>query len=208
MLAGTGCAIRNDALRAVVSRDDRDGPWTYHSMVEDFELTYRIRELGYKCQVSPTVRAYTDAMRHPKALWAQRMKWQVGTVEDLLSLGVNRLTLIDWWQQFLGLNAALLRIIWALLLILALTPYASISREIYWLLVPLIFILSDTAQALLVPHRDRKDIFLAALLIPQELFAWMRAAWFLAAWKEVLIGKITNQRKDRWNMQYAAEGGV
>src|SRR5690606_3029353 len=87
VLAGTGCAIRNDVLRHVVEIYEREGPWTYDSEVEDFELTYRIRELGFYCQVSPTVRAYTDAMRSMKALWGQRMKWQVGTVDDLLRIG-------------------------------------------------------------------------------------------------------------------------
>src|SRR5262249_42139819 len=100
VLAGTGCCIRNDALRMVVAGAHGsarlDGPWSYESQVEDFELTYRIRELGYHCHVSPTVRAYTDAMDTVRALWGQRMKWQVGTVEDLLAIGVNRLTFADW----------------------------------------------------------------------------------------------------------------
>jgi len=206
VLAGTGCAIRNSVLKQVTELDDRDGPWSYDSMVEDFELTYQVRRMGYLCQISPTVRAYTDAMKSYKTLWAQRMKWQVGTVEDLVAVGFNRLTAIDWLQQALGLFAAVLRILWVALLIIAATPYGSLSHSIYWLLIPLIFIVSDTAQAYLIPHRDRKDIVLAATLIPQELFAWMRAGWFLAAWYEVLVGKITRRRKDRWSMQYAAEG--
>jgi cellulose synthase/poly-beta-1,6-N-acetylglucosamine synthase-like glycosyltransferase len=206
VLAGTGCAIRNSVLKQVAARDDRDGPWSYGSMVEDFELTYRVREMGYVCQISPTVRAYTDAMKTAKSLWAQRMKWQVGTVEDLLMLGFNRLTAIDYLQQALGLFAAQLRVMWVLLLIIAATPYGSISHSWLWLLIPVVFIVSDTAQAYLIPHHSRKDIVLAALLLPQEMFAWMRAGWFTAAWYEVLVGKLTRRRKDRWSMQYAAEG--
>ena len=79
VLAGTGCAIRGEALRAVAARHDREGPWTYNSSVEDFELTFRIRHRGWRCHVSPTVPAYTDSMKTIHALWAQRMKWQVGT---------------------------------------------------------------------------------------------------------------------------------
>jgi biofilm PGA synthesis N-glycosyltransferase PgaC len=206
VLAGTGCMIRNSALKTIAARDDRTGPWCYESMVEDFELTYRIRENGYLCQISPSVRAYTDAMKSGKTLWAQRMKWQVGTVEDLLSLGFNRLTAIDWMQQVLGLFAAVVRVLWVALLIVAATPYGSLSHNILWILLPFLFIASDTAQAYLIPHRDRKDILLAAALVPQEIFAWMRAGWFTAAWYEVLVGKLTRRRKDRWSMQYAAEG--
>ncbi|MDB5184707.1 MAG: glycosyltransferase family 2 protein [Candidatus Saccharibacteria bacterium] len=206
VLAGTGCMIRNTALKELAARDDREGPWSYNSVVEDFELTYRLREMGYLCQISPTVRAYTDAMKSVKTLWAQRMKWQVGTVEDLTILGLNRLTAIDWWQQILGLFAAAVRIMWVVLLIIAATPYGSISHNILWILLPFLFIISDTAQAFLIPHRDRKDILLAASLVPQEIFAWMRAGWFLTAWYEVMVSKVTRRKKDRWSMQYAAEG--
>ncbi|HVS79217.1 MAG TPA: glycosyltransferase family 2 protein [Candidatus Saccharimonadales bacterium] len=207
VLAGTGCAIRNTVLKEIAARDDRDGPWLYSSAVEDFELTYRIREMGYLCHISPSVRAYTDAMRTMPALWAQRMKWQVGTVEDLLAFGVNRLTLVDWFQQMMGLFAALLRIMWVALLIIAATPYGTISHSVLWVLLPFIFIASDTAQAFLIPHYSRKDILFAALLVPQELFAWMRAGWFTVAWWEVLVSKLTSRgRKDRWSLQYAAEG--
>jgi cellulose synthase/poly-beta-1,6-N-acetylglucosamine synthase-like glycosyltransferase len=102
VLAGTGCAISGEALRMVAAGDDRDGPWTYSSQVEDFELTYAIRRLGYRCQVSPLVRAYTDSMKTVKSLLGQRMKWEVGTIEDLCSIGLNRLTCLDWWQQVAG----------------------------------------------------------------------------------------------------------
>lgn len=207
VLAGTGCAVRNDLLKQVTARYGREGPWTYDSEVEDFELTYRIRELGYFCQVSPTVRAYTDAMRSLKSLWGQRMKWQVGTVDDLLRLGINRLTLLDWMQQALGLLAALTRAVWVFLLIVAVTPYGQLQPSWYWLLFTGAFVFSDTIAALFIPHRDRKDVLFAVALVPQEMFAWMRAAWFVTAWAEVLRSRVTKVKKDRWELQYAAEGG-
>jgi len=49
-------------------------------------------------------------------------------------------------------------------------------------------------------------MLLAGLLIPQEIFCWMRAGWFLRAWFDVLVGKFTGKRKDRWALQYKAEG--
>lgn len=205
VLAGTGCTISNRALRQIAWRDDREGPWTYSSMVEDFELTYRIRELGYHCHISPTVRAYTDAMRTVKSLWAQRMKWQVGTVEDLLSFGVSKLTYVDWRQQLAGLLSAAVRVSWVLFTLLGLCT-GTLSMAWLWLIAPVFFIANDVKQALRIPHRDRRDVLLAATLLPQEFFAWMRAGWFLAAWCSVLLGQVTRRRKDRWAMQYAAEG--
>lgn len=205
VLAGTGCVIRNSALREIAYRSDREGPWTYASMVEDFELTYRIRQLGYHCHISPTVRAYTDAMRTVRSLWAQRMKWQVGTVEDLLSFGVTKLTYVDWRQQAAGLLAAAVRISWVLFTLVALLT-GSLHMAWLWLVAPAFFIANDVKQALRIPHRDSRDVLLAALLLPQEFFAWLRAGWFIAAWCSVLTSRVTRRRKDRWAMQYVAEG--
>ena len=200
VLAGTACAIRNSVLKEVAARGDRVGPWSYHSDVEDFELTYRIRQLGYRCQISPTVRAYTDAMPTVRALWGQRMKWQAGTCQDLARFGFNRLTAPDWRQQAAGMLAALARIAW-LTFVLAASSLGVLHLTPIWLLPMAAFIATDTRQSLLIPHRDRWDVLMALVLVPQEIFAWLRAGWFLASWWQVLTG----QTKDRWALQYRAE---
>ncbi|MHA7210402.1 glycosyltransferase family 2 protein [Arthrobacter sp. MDT1-65] len=204
VLAGTGCAINNDVLRKIAARDDREGPWAYTSQVEDFELTYRIRELGYLCQVSPDVRAYTDSMRTVRALWGQRMKWQVGTVEDLLDLGVNRLTLRDWGQQAMGLSSVFLKLLWIAVIVLALS-LGVFEFVLFWWLVPILFVALDIKRALRIPHRDWKDVLIAASFFPQELYMWLRSGWFVASWFAVLTSKITRRRIDRWEAQYTAE---
>jgi biofilm PGA synthesis N-glycosyltransferase PgaC len=206
VLAGTGCCIRNSALRAVLA-DGRWGPWHYGSQVEDFELTYRIRELGYVCHISPTVRAYTDSMKTVRALWGQRMKWQVGTVEDLLAFGVNRRTLLDWRQQAAGLFSALVRVLWVVVTIAAVV--LGMFHWSWWpLLITATFCWVDVLHAMRIPHRDRVDVLLAVALVPQELFAWLRAGWFVCAWYEVLKSRVIGSRKDRWALQYSAEGGA
>lgn len=206
VLAGTGCAVRNSVLKQIVSDEGRTGPWSYDSQVEDFELTYQIRKRGHLCWVSPTVRAYTDSMRDLKSLWNQRMKWQVGTVEDLMSIGYNKYTRLDWLQQAAGLGYALIRVLWiACLLLLAISGNMYFTWY-WWVIPPVMFILGDVKSAMMIPHRDKKDIWMAATLIPQEFFSWVRAAWFISAWAEVLKTKITGDRKDRWSLQYKAEG--
>ena len=146
VLAGTACMLRASALEEVVTHERAtwldqymagaegvtietrpQGPWTYDSQVEDYYLTYQLRSFGWSCKVSADVRAYTGAMLSMRTLWAQRMKWQVGTVADLRSLGYNPQTRIDWWQQFLGMISAIIRVSWIALLFLgvALTHHSS-----------------------------------------------------------------------------------
>ena len=204
VLAGTACAIRNDLLHEFSRLAGRQGPWTYDSIVEDFEITYRIRELGYRCHVSPEVRAYTEAMTTRKALWGQRMKWQVGTVEDLLRFGFNKLTRVDWCQQVVGLLAAVVRVMWVWTMVLAMV-LGLFRLDPIWLLPSLVFIADDVKQSLRIPHRDKWDVVIAAALLPQEIFAWIRAGWFTASWFSVLKSKVTGRSKDYWSVQYELE---
>jgi len=205
VLAGTGCAIRGSALREVADMPDREGPWSYQSATEDFEITYQIRRLGGKCHVSPTVRAYTDSMRTVRALWGQRLKWQVGTIEDLLRVGVNRLTLRDWWQQALGLLNALLKLLWIYVIFGAII--IGVFQFIwFWWCVPIVFAAVEAKRALRIPHRDRKDMWLAGAFIFYEMFSWMRSAWFVVSWFAVIRTRVTGVRVDRWQAQYVAEG--
>ncbi len=208
VLAGTGCAISGQALREVVATTNRFGPWSYDSQVEDFELTYQIRKLGYSCRVSPTVRAYTDSMKELNSLWNQRMKWQVGTVEDLLSIGVNRLTLVDWYQQAVGLLMAFVRILWVVLIVLQISIGIFHFSMLWWLIIPIVFAVGEGLMTFRIPHRDRWDVVYGFAIFPQEIFATLRSGWFLAAWASVLLSKITGRRKDRWSLQYAAEAKV
>lgn len=204
VLAGTGCAIRGEACRLLASRDDREGPWTYVSAVEDFELTYRIRQAGWRCHVSPTVRAYTDAMPTLKALRGQRMKWGVGVAEDLLRFGLNRLTWRDWAQQWVAMSnllvKALLLFVWGF----ALTH----GYRITWvgLVVITVFASVDIYRAwVTVPHRDWKDVAIAAAFVPNEVLGWIRAWWFAQIWASLLWTKLTGTTVDRWEAQYSAE---
>jgi biofilm PGA synthesis N-glycosyltransferase PgaC len=205
VLAGAGAALRNDALREVVARGDREGPWSYASSVEDFELTYRLRELGWTCHTSPTIRGYTDPMPTASALWGQRLKWSSGTAEDLMRFGLNRLTFATWCTQAAGVLAVLTRLLWVLVAAWGFLLGAA-GFSWMWLILPAVSIAATMKKALRVPHRDWRDIALAAAVVPQEAFGWLQVAWFVKAWSMVLAARVTNRRRDYWAVQYEAEG--
>lgn len=206
VLPGAGAAFANAALRRIVNETGREGPWSYESAVEDFELTVQLRMRGYLCIASPHVRMYTDSMSTLRTMWDQRMKWTTGTIEDLLDLGVTRLTLVDWGQQLLGGIMLLVRVLWIMVIILQITSGIFGFHWFWWLVYPLVFICSEAYLSRRMPNPDWKDRALAMSLIPYEIFGWIRAAWFAAAWIEVLSARVTGRRKDRWELQYRAEG--
>lgn len=204
ILAGAGCMFRNELLREVA--DERGAPWCYESLVEDYELTYQLRLRGHATHVSPTVRAYTDSMKSVRALWAQRMKWQAGTAEDLLRFGYNRVNRFDWGQQAIGLVCVSVRALWLVLTGLALLV-GGLKLEWYWLLFPVLYVAINVRAASRIPHRDRWDIALAVMIVPYEVFSTLQMAWFVKGWADVLAAKLFRRsRNDRWAAQYLAEG--
>lgn len=208
VLAGAASCFRNSVLKQVEDLDDRAGPWSYDSAVEDFEVTYQARRLGFSCWVSPSVRAYTDAMSTWKALRSQRRKWLTGTIEDLIKFGLNKTTFVMWAQQFVGWASFLI-----LLLFMSLLTYTLISGSwqysplglVFSVIIPLLVVAKNIKHSTRIPHRDNWDVAMAASIVIYEVFSWVRTYWFLAAWGTVLLSKITKKRKDLWSMQYKAE---
>lgn len=205
VLAGAGSAFSGVALKTIASRSDREGPWSYTSAVEDYEITYRLRELGLVTYISETIRAYTDGMNNLKSLWGQRIKWQAGTIQDLIAFGFNKSTCHDWFFQAVALLNPLIRILWILVLGLAL--YTNSLIIVWWaFLIPLLTVALSIKSALRIPHRDKWDMFLAVILIPTEMIHTVRGGWILRSWFEVLYNTITRKKRDLWSAQYKAEG--
>lgn len=207
--SGSG-SIASETVRFSLEKSENarggNGPWSYHSATEDFRLTMRMRQLGYRAQVSPTVRAYTDSMRTLRALNAQRHKWSTGTVEDLLHFGVTRLTLRDWGQQIAGIFGAFLKLLWLVVIFGQWAYFGELNIFWIWWLLPVLFVAVEVKRVMRVPHRDWKDIALAVSFFPNEFFMWMRSAWFIRSWVSVLTSKVTGRRRDVWHLQAIAEG--
>jgi hypothetical protein len=144
-------------------------------------------------------------MTNLRSLWAQRMKWQTGTVEDIFQFGINERTRFDWWQQAKGIASIAARALWLVLLVTT-AMFGKLQWHPVWFVAPLLFIANDVKQAMRIPKREPADIVIAALLFPQELLAWMRSGWFLCAWVKVLARKILRVNyADGWAKQAKAE---
>jgi poly-beta-1,6-N-acetyl-D-glucosamine synthase len=205
VVSGTGCAFRNTALHEAARLPNQAGPWTYESVVEDYHLTYRLRQAGWKCEMSPTVYCYTGSMKNLKSLWYQRIKWTAGTAGDLLVFGCNRLNYREWMQQgFLLLNLAF----WAIWLAMDGTELLTDGLRIdwRWQIIAVLFAAMEFThvQRMRSPNwsRDWLDIILATFLIHMFIYNILSMAWGLTSWYKVLISKMG----DLWAPQYRAEG--
>jgi poly-beta-1,6-N-acetyl-D-glucosamine synthase len=202
VVSGTGCAFRAEALKDAARVPGQEGPWSYASVVEDYHLTYRLREAGWQCHMSPTVWCWTGSMPNLISLWHQRIKWTAGICGDLLSFGINRLNRREWLQQAYQALCIMFWIVW----------YAVNGTEIatgkyhfiwqWW--VPILIAMSvfEMIHVTRMRKRDWKDFVLAGLLIEIYTYAILCAAWSIVSWFKVLRARMG----DLWAPQYRAEG--
>jgi poly-beta-1,6-N-acetyl-D-glucosamine synthase len=205
VVSGTGCAFRNAALKEAARLPNQSGPWTYESVVEDYHLTYRLRQAGWKCKMSPTVYCYTGSMKTLKSLWHQRIKWEAGTCGDLLRFGCNRLNYREWLQRgFLFLNITF----WLVWLALNGTEAIVSGGHFNWWwqsLTGFLVIVEYIHVRRMRGHdwaRDWKDTVLALSLIHMVVYNALAIAWGTVSWWKVLSGSMG----DLWAPQYKAEG--
>jgi len=204
VISGTGCCFSGAALREVSRTAPEQAPWSHGSITEDFHLTYQIRRAGWQTIMSSSVQAHTAAMPTVRAFWHQRIKWHVGTISDLMSFGVNRLTWRDWLKQGYGI---ILIVFWVLYLTMIMLSARIGALHLTWvaLAIPVFFSITEAWQARLVHRRSWKDILLAASLIPTYFYAVLVIGLVTSSWLRLLVLKTATS--GLWGAQYRAEKG-
>ncbi|GAB13008.1 putative hydrolase [Arthrobacter globiformis NBRC 12137] len=123
VLTGTASVFRPAALRAVAANRGTALPgvagdvYDTWALTEDNELTIALKSLG-GLMVSPSECAVvTELMPTWRTLWAQRLRWQRGALENLGAYGLTPPTARYWAQQF-GLGYGVIALTSYLMLIL------------------------------------------------------------------------------------------
>ncbi|WP_297623295.1 glycosyltransferase family 2 protein [Nocardioides sp.] len=105
VLTGTASVFRPRALRTVAEERGKILPgspgdvYDTVALTEDNELTIALKTLG-ALMVSPReCTVVTEVMPSWSALWAQRLRWQRGALENLGAYGMRPQTFRYWMQQ-------------------------------------------------------------------------------------------------------------
>ena len=206
VLAGAGTAFSGPALRQVAAVDDgREGPWSYDSMTEDYEITVMLRKLNWVTVTSPYVRMYTDGMPTLKALWGQRMKWGVGQYHELMRHGITRYTLRDWGAVMMTALLVTVQLVWMALLAVYVTTASLHFDWFWWTLYPVTCMLIQLQLSGRIAYVDRKDRWYAITVIPYAVYGTIGVAWIIWAWVHVIYERCTKRYADRWELQSIAE---
>jgi biofilm PGA synthesis N-glycosyltransferase PgaC len=210
VLGGQASIFSVNALRTAMLESNQRAPWVTDSAVEDSLLSLQIKNAGFATRISAKARAYVGPMHTMRSLHAQRRKWEHGAL-DLLLPGQRGLIPGQPWHPNLRLrwyeNGRMLmniatRLTFLVLLAGALSLHAWEFNPI-WLIPPAVGVLLNLRTALTMHDKSASDILYALLVVPAEIYMWLRIGHFIAAWTQILAKTDT----DNWAAQAAAERG-
>lgn len=174
VVSGTACLLRVAALAQIQA--ERDHVWSVSSLVEDFELTLKLRELGWHCKKSKKFVAYTDLMRTPRSLWRQRLRWQRGTFDELRAYGWTSFTSREWTRQLLHAFFMLLHVAGTAVCLTYLVMGQVNANPLLLSCLALIAL----KQAYHVREMGWPAVVVALLIIPDEVYNFFRHGWWVA----------------------------
>jgi cellulose synthase/poly-beta-1,6-N-acetylglucosamine synthase-like glycosyltransferase len=199
VLTGTASVFRPRALRAVAAERGRSLPgvsgdvYDTVALTEDNELTIALKSLGALMISPPDCTVVTEVMPTWRALWAQRLRWQRGALENLGAYGLRPQTFRYWMQQ-LGIGYGVIALAAYLLLILLMVLATEVWVWFpFWLGVGGLFVLERVVTVWRGGWRAR---LLGLSLFPELLYAmflnvvYVKGVWDMswnrqADWKHV-----------------------
>jgi len=147
VLTGTASVFRPRALRAVADERGRGLPgipgdvYDTVALTEDNELTIALKTLGALMMSPRECTVVTEVMPSWSALWAQRLRWQRGALENLGAYGLRPQTFRYWMQQ-LGIGYGVIALgSYLLLIILMLLSTSDWVWFPFWVGIGLVFTL-------------------------------------------------------------------
>jgi poly-beta-1,6-N-acetyl-D-glucosamine synthase len=200
VLTGTASVFRPRALRAVAEERGKILPgvpgdvYDTIALTEDNELTIALKTLG-ALMISPSeCTVVTEVMPSWRGLWAQRLRWQRGALENLGAYGLRPQTFRYWMQQ-LGIGYGVIALAaYLLLIILMVLATSNWVWFPFWIGIGLVF----TIERIVTVWRGGwKARWLGLSLFPELFYAmflnvvYLKGIWDLslakqADWKHVV----------------------
>lgn len=210
VLGGQFSIFSTAALRAVMQANHQMTPWVRDSEVEDSLLSLQIKSAGYLTKISPYARANVGGMTTLRAYDAQQVKWTFGAIElmwpgqrgDTKGQPFHPNLRLRWFENFGMLTNLFVRLAFITLLAGSLSINAFVFSPL-WLIPPLVAILLNLRIAYTMQDRKTSDVMFAALVVPAEVFMWVRLSHFVRSWFRFLSRK----KVDNWAKQAQAERG-
>ncbi len=192
VLTGTASLFRPRALRAVAASRGHFIPGTTGdvydttSLTEDNELTIALKSLG-ALMISPgRCTVVTELMPTWRSLWAQRLRWQRGALENLGAYGITPQTFRYWVQQLgIGYGVIALGAYFTLMAVMILAQDSWVWFP-FWVGLGLLFM---AERVVTVWKGGWKARLLGATLFPELLFAAVLNLVYVKGIVDIALGR-------------------
>ncbi|QSR27002.1 hydrolase [Nocardioides aromaticivorans] len=192
VLTGTATVFRPRALRTVAAERGRMLPGVpgdvYDTLVltEDNEITLALKVLGGLIVSPAECTVVTEVMPTWRALWAQRLRWQRGALENLGEYGVRPAT-FRYWAQQLGIGYGVIALFaYLLLMFLMMTSFDQWVWFPFWLGTGLVF---TVERVVTVWNGGWRARLLAATLFPELIYALYLDIVYLKGIVDMSVGR-------------------
>ena len=158
----------------------------YHeaSLTEDYELTVALQRVGYDPRCARDCRVVTDIMPTWSDWRTQRLRWQRGTLETLMTYGFVEHTRKAWavqaWTYFRTLVPLLMVAVWSYAV-----AFEELSLHLIWLAMIPVFMLD---QLLASWRAGRRGRVYAVALLPMLLYDLVQSVVHWQALSRALHG--------------------
>jgi cellulose synthase/poly-beta-1,6-N-acetylglucosamine synthase-like glycosyltransferase len=180
-LTGTAALLRVDALKKVAASRPSGEVYDTEILTEDFELTLKLKHLGYDVVSPKECTLSTEVMETWGDLARQRLRWKRGAVENLIQYGLTRITLEHWARQIVTMLGIVVTLLYLSTLFWAVAVQHSLHFYPIWVGLTVVFVVE---RVISVRRRGLRMSMLAALLIvemPLDLF--LQAVHLKAYWQ-------------------------
>jgi cellulose synthase/poly-beta-1,6-N-acetylglucosamine synthase-like glycosyltransferase len=195
VLTGTASLFRPVALRTIAEQRGASLPGTRGdvydtaALTEDNELTIALKSLG-ALMISPTAcTVVTELMPTWSTLWAQRLRWQRGALENIGAYGVTPQTTRYWVQQ-LGIGYGVIALSAYLLLIFLMVFSLDVWIWFpFWLGLGGVFMIERVSTVWKGGWRAR---ILALTLFPELFFDMFLNIVYIKGIIDISLGRTAN----------------
>lgn len=187
ILHGLCSVFRADLLKEI-------GGYTEGVLLEDYDLTLKIKEVGKKTCFNPRMQTRTTPVKTWRQLIRQRIRWFRGGIEVILRHGLNRFTGEDVIHHILFI---LLFLVVTAIVGLSIANYSRWTPYPYWHPIPIILAVLGYVDGLWrlrwVKDRDWVDILIRITLLPELLYYT-----FLSYLRLYCYGLVLVRAKRKW----------
>jgi len=180
-MSGTGSVYRTFAVQEIIEQRGYLFAERPSNLVEDYETTLALKASGWRVTANRGVITFTDVMLTLPELWAQRIRWQRGTIDEWRRQGWR-----PWTRKSISLSIATMTVqvvSWLLVAaaILTVARHGGLPNKAYWIPLVATSMLTPVFNAWHSREAGVKASIMSLLAIPDLVYNMLRTCWTWAA---------------------------